>query len=375
MSAKETDKKFYHKTSFRITAGILVVAMVLTMVIQTQTLVAITRSADQTHAAVNYLADNTEYVNKSTPLRVLDYLDTLGSAESLKEYYTLASTQIAREEFAAALTNVEKCIALYNNEGEEIYLDLLLKRGCLQVMLGDYDAALKSLDLALAEDPTAADIYLVKAQIYSERQNMDALADCLTHYLELVPEDNSIRELLAQARFTGEDYAAASEQYEEILASGSNTEIEYLYGLNAVKHADYETGEKYLTSAIEKDDSFDGIYYYRGICRMSLQNYPGAIEDLTVSIAQEDMQQASYYTRGVCLLLNNEYEKGLTDVFEAAYRNDDPEITQQAKLLIAELTVAQSEMTAASGEPAQPVEIEQPLIIVEPEMQQNLEQP
>lgn len=61
--------------------------------------------------------------------------------------------QIAREEYANALENIEKCISLYNNEGRDLYLDLLLKRGCLLVMLGRYDEALKSLNLALAEDP------------------------------------------------------------------------------------------------------------------------------------------------------------------------------------------------------------------------------
>ena len=33
-----------------------------------------------------------------------------------------------------------------------------MKRGCLQVMLGQYDAALKSLDKALKEAPAEADI-------------------------------------------------------------------------------------------------------------------------------------------------------------------------------------------------------------------------
>jgi len=358
MSIKETAKKFYHRTSFRVIAGILVVAMFFTMVLQAQTLVAISRSADAYDAAVNYLAENTEYVNKSRPQRVMDYLETLGTRETLEDYYQLAGTQIAREEYTDALGNIEKCITLYNNEGQELYVDLLLKRGCLQVMLGQYDDALKSLDLALAENPAAADVYLVKAQIYAQRQNMEALSECLTAYLLLVPEDSSIRALLAQAQFTEGDYASAAEQYEEILETDPNAEIEYLFGLNAVKNSDFAAAETALTSAITKDDSFDGIYYYRGVCRMSLEDYPGAIEDLTVSIARKDMQQASYYTRGVCLLMNNEYEKGLADIQFAAAGNEDAEVTKQSKQLIAELKAAQSGAEAASKaaamEPIQP---------------------
>lgn len=374
MSIKETAKKFYHRTSFRVIAGILVAAMFFTMVLQAQTLVAISRSADAYDAAVNYLAENTEYVNKSRPQRVMDYLETLGTRETLEDYYQLAGTQIAREEYADALGNIEKCIALYNNEGRELYVDLLLKRGCLQVMLGENDAALKSLDLALAEDPAAADIYLVKAQIYAGRQNMEALSECLTAYLKLVPEDSSIRELLAQAQFTEGDFTAAAQQYAEILEKDPNAKIEYLYGLNAVKNSDFKTAEASLTSAIAKEDSFDGIYYYRGVCRMSLGNYPGAVEDLTVSIAREDMQQASYYTRGVCLLMNNEYEKGLADIEFAAAGNEDEEVTKQSKQLIAELKAAQSGETAVPEATAQAVETIQPEVILPPVTGQDTDQ-
>ncbi|MCK9313993.1 MAG: tetratricopeptide repeat protein [Methanocorpusculum sp.] len=370
MFIKETVIKFYHKTSFRVIAGILVVAMVGTMFIQSATLVAISRS--DSDAAVNYLAENTEYVNKNTPQRVEDYLKTLGTKDTLEDYYRLASTQIAREEYNDALGNIEKCISLYNNEGKELYEDLLLKRGCLQVMIGDYDAALKSLDLALAKDPAAADIYLVKAQIFAQRQNMGALAQCLTEYLKLVPEDSSIRALLAQAQFTGGDYEAAAQQYAEIIDKDPNAEVEYLYGLNAVKNSDFAAAEASLTSAIAKDDSFDGIYYYRGVCRMSLGNYPAAIKDLTVSIEREDMLQASYYTRGVCLLMDNQYEKGLMDIEYAANGNDDEGVTKQAQLLIAELEAAQSLEKVQLVKTAQPGEIALPEATLPPETKQSL---
>ena len=370
MSIKENAKKLYHKKSFRVIAGILVVSMFATMVLQSATLVAISRSADKSEAAVNYLAENTEYVNKNRPQRVLEFLETLAPKEALEDYYRLASTQIAREEYSDALGNIEKCITIYNNEGQELYVDLLLKRGCLQVMTGDYDAALGSLDMALEQDPAAADIYLVKAQIHAERQNMGALTQCLTEYLKLVPEDSSIRSLLAQAQFTEGNYEAAAIQYAEIMEHNPDSQTEYLYGLNAVKNSDFAAGEAALTKAIAKDDSFDGIYYYRGVCRMSLGNYPAAIDDLTVSIDKEDMLQASYYTRGVCLLMDNQYEKGLIDIEYAAARNDDGEITEQANLLLAELAAAQSE-----GTMQQPEEMIQPEEIMQPDETVQLGEP
>lgn len=325
-----------------MTAGILIVTVFVTMVLQSATLVAISRSDDRSEAAVNYLVDNTEYVNQDTPRRVIDYLGTLGTEQTLGDYYTLASTQIARAEYARALGNIEKCLSLYNNEDHELYVDLLMKRGCLQVMLGQYDAALKSLDAALKEAPAAADIFLVKAQIYAQRENMEALSQCLNEYLEFRPDDTSIRALLAQAQFTQGDYQAAAEQYAEILNTNPDAQTEYLFGLNAVKNSDFAAAEEALTKAIATDDSFDGIYYYRGVSRMSLGNYAGAIEDLTVSIEKQDMLQASYYTRGLCLLMDEQYEQGLANIDLASQRNDDPEVTKLVEQLIAELQAAQS---------------------------------
>lgn len=371
MSIKDSVKKFYFTRHYRIIAGVLVVTVFVTMVLQSATLVAISRSDDRSEAAVNYLADNTEYVNKDTPQRVMDYLGTLGSEKTLGDYYTLASTQIGRAEYAEALGNIEKCISLYNNEGRELYIDLLMKRGCLQVMLGQYDTALKSLDMALAEAPAAADIYLVKAQIYAQRENMEALSQCLSAYLKLRPDDTSIRALLAQAQFTRGDYKAAAQQYAEILETNPDAQTEYLFGLNAVKNSDFAAAEASLTKAIATDDSFDGIYYYRGVSRMSLGNYPGAIEDLTVSIDKQDMLQASYYTRGLCLLMDSQYEKGLADIEAAANRNDDPEVTKLVQQLIAELQAAQSAQAADLEEMAQDAEKSQPASVVPAETTQS----
>lgn len=342
MSIKGKVIKLSYKKSIRVTAGVMVVVFFVTMVLQSATLVAISRSNDKTEAAVNYLAENTEYVNKNRAERVIDYLETLVPEETLEDYYTLAGIHIAREEYAEALENIEKCIALYNNEGRELYLDLLLKRGCLLVMLKRYDEALKSLDMALAENPSAADVYLVKAQIYAERQNMEKLTECLKAYALMRPEDTVIRELLAQALFSEGDYEAATQQYEAILQTNPSAEIEYLYGLSAVRESDFAAAETALTSAISKDDSFDGIYYYRGVCRMSLGDYAGAVEDMTISIDRDDMVHASYYTRGICLLMNNEFEKGLADIQYAAGLSDDPEITKQAEEFLAQLEAAQS---------------------------------
>jgi len=391
----KTNEKYYNRIYFRVTAGTLVVVMLLVAFLQAGTMVVIGRSEDNYNTAENYLVDNTEYVNKSRPSRMIDYIETFNTKETLEYYYKLAGTQIAKEKYDLALESIEKCIGLYENEGQEFYMDLLLKRGSLQVMIGDYDAALKSLEIALNEDSEVADIYLVKAQIYSELQDMVLLEQCLLAYLDLKPEDNDIRELLAQIQFKKDDYQIADQQNDEKLITDVESEVgtattisiaetEYIEGLNAVKNSNFLTAEAYLTSAILKDDSFEGIYYYRGVCNMSLEKYLLAIEDLTISIDKEDMQQASYYTRGVCLLMDNQYEKGFLDIEYASNLNEDEEITKQAQLLIEELEKAQIkqavnpegiENVEETANPEEIIKPEETVMLEEIEEQQDTEKP
>ena len=89
-----------------------------------------------------------------------------------------------------------------------------------------------------------------------------------------------MRALLGSDSANPGDYQAGAEQYAAIKDAGTDAQTEYLFGLNAVKHSDFAAAEEALTRAITKDDSFDGIYYYRGVSRMSLGNYSGAIEGI-----------------------------------------------------------------------------------------------
>ena len=59
--------------------------------------------------------------------------------------------------------------------------------------MGENDEALKTLDLVTDRDPQAADVYLVKAQIYFEQNNLEKLAETSAQYLEVVPDDVSVR--------------------------------------------------------------------------------------------------------------------------------------------------------------------------------------
>lgn len=343
-------KRFYHRRSTRVIAVITVIVMLFSVTANMATSIKISRG-DSSEAALNYLVDNTEYLKKDRFGRLAQLAKGLLGTKALEDYYLLAGTQIAAEDYAGALVSVEHCLSLYGGGDDALHLDLLLKQGCLQVLLGQEEEALLSLDEVVRLSPDLADAYLIRAQIYAGQEQMEPLAASLLSYLELKPEDNEIRAILAQAMFTSGDYKSATRQYRAILESNSSgetsAETEYLYGLASLQAADYKNAESALTEAIRKNDSFEGIYYYRGVCRMAQGNYTAAVKDFTSSIDNGSLRQLSYYSRGVSVLMTEgyDYEAAIADLKAAANysgKDSDTGVIKEAKAFLGELEAAEA---------------------------------
>lgn len=331
-----------------VIAGLLIVALVGTGVLSSMVTVTIVKSKEKTDAAVNYLVDSSPYVKENKVKRMADVLSTVGSKKTLEDYYTLASSQIASEDYRSASESISKCLEMHGPTKDDLYLDLLMKQGCIYVMLADYDKALKYLNMALDVKPGSTDVYLIEAQIYSQKKDLPSLASSLDKYLQLKPKDDEIRKLLAQTKFLEADYQGAAAEYAKILENKNDPQILYLNGLTKIQLGDFKNAETQLTEALKQNDSYEGIYYYRGVCRMSGENYAAAIEDFTASIGKKSMTQASYYSRSVCSLMtdNYNYDSVVADLNTAA-AGPAPDIAKQAQELLQKLKDAKDTSQAA----------------------------
>ena len=354
MEETEKKKRFHTPLWFRITAGIVAFAILVSLVANAAVAVRI-ELGDDPEAAVSYLVGNTGYVNAGVVERLEDKVQTLSEPVTLEDYYRLAGTQIAQEDYQGALQSIEQCIQLEDGTDQALHIDLLMKKGCLLVMLGRDADALIPLDLVLGEVPGYADALLVKAQIYAQQQDMGALIPTLEAYLETNTHDHEIRKLLAQTMFSVENYTGARDQYRKLLELSAPeedmTQIRYLHGLACVQTGDMQEAEESFLIALEKDASLDGIHYYIGVCQMSREAYAEAVDNLTVAVDSGSLIQLSRYSRGVCGLMIEGYDLELAVediVFAAEYDQPDadPAVTQQAADLLAYLiSLAEQEDT------------------------------
>ena len=132
---KEKEKKpYYRKPWVRVTAFMLAASMIFSMAARSMIKVSI-QPEDEMDAAANYLIENTDYINQNDLQRFQEKLQTYEQAVDLEDHYRLAGTQIAEERYDEALVSIQKCISLYPGDDEELYLDLILKKACLHVLL------------------------------------------------------------------------------------------------------------------------------------------------------------------------------------------------------------------------------------------------
>ena len=205
----------YKRLWFRMTAFLLALIMVFSIWANGAIQIRIQTRSDQ-DAAGQYLIDNTDYIQSGDMARLEEKVQSYFQPTTLEDYYRLAGTQIGAGEYEQALGSVDTCLELYAGDDENLYLDLMLKRGCLHVLLGQYDQAVAALEQVLLTDPEQADAYLVLAQIYSEMGNYQGLIPVLGEYLKLKPEDSDIRVVLAQALFQTGAYQLAIKEYEQL---------------------------------------------------------------------------------------------------------------------------------------------------------------
>lgn len=363
--------RLYRRPWARALAGVLVLLLFLSLLSGLWIRVRI--SADTEDAAQGYLAGETEYVNASELERLIEQLRNLRQPTKLENYYSRAGTRIAMEDYAQALTYIEKCLELYTPDyGEPLHVDLLIKQGCLLTLLDRSEEAIAPLNAALELDPSQSAVYLVLAQIYSGTGQTSELMDALSAYLELEPEESELRLMLAQLRYAMEEYPAAADQTAYLLESGAQQGPELAalclnLGIQLTQAQEYDRALVQLDGAIalqaflqteepsepedgeEADDAqaleeqLASLHYYRGLCNLTLKHYEEAVEDYDKAIEQGVLPQLSHYSRGVaeCMSEEPDYQQAVEDlVFAVNYQgeDDDTAIAAQALELLEILT-------------------------------------
>ena len=368
-----TNKESKKNHWIRVTAAILIVALLITGLFSRLVQVSISAQtvADAASAAGNYLVDNTEYVNMNPIDRAKAVLRNALSnyGDEFNKHYEAASIAIGQEEYEEALEEITACLELID-ESNDKYLDLVIKKGCLEALLGKYDEAIESFRLALSIDDSAAQAHLLIAELLLEKNDILGATDHLTRYAELTPEDSSQLPVIAELQYGQSNYAKAIEYGEKAIAKGCDADMD-LYNSIALSYllqGDYEKARKYLDKAVESGEAaktaaggaepayaispLSETYYYRGLSKLTLGSFSEAKADYDKSIELGYATSLVYYNRGVCELQEEDYQACYDDMKIVVEIGDEEELVTIAQTIVDAIDSAIEEAQASASQAA-----------------------
>ncbi len=331
-------KKFRKRKWVRITAIFLILTMLVTYWAGTVTSIKI--SAEATNEAMRYLAENTEMMNKQRASRTWNLVRGLMRTEDIDECYLVASIYIGSARYEEALTYIDKCLRMCpQDERADFYAELLTKKGCLLTLLDRNEEALRVLDQATEKKPDASEVYLVKAQINFEENDVDDMAANTSKYLELKPEDVDVRVTYLQTLAAMDIRDEAKIQGKMIVESkdakvDQKDDAYHVLAMLALREEDFEEALKNLTGIKDEEGRYEDVQYDIGVCKMASGDYEEAIDAFSKSIENDYNKQGCYYSRGVCEFSGEEadYEAAFHDLVAASEYSEEDRDEETAKL-------------------------------------------
>lgn len=359
MSEKRTWKI---KPLYRILAIVLVVIFFFASFVGTGIRVTIDSGSgsDTENAAADYLINNTDYINKNIFGRAGVFLKArLLSAEHFEGFYNMAGVAIAQGEYEKAAGYIDNCLKLYSGDDEVIIQDLLIKKGCLEAMTGEYESALICFDGLSEENYFRQDIGQIVVQLYIELDKLQTAETYLKNYIDEIPGDLVMTALYGQVLYSQERWEEAADVYTGLLAEEEDSAYLVMRGLCLEQSEKFEEAVSDFAKACEigyddpgmcyyhialcsyvlgKNDEVlanceaaleheseqaapGDIHYLMGLSYFQTEKYDLAIEKFTQAIDEDAEMKEVYYYRGVCLMVKGRYEEAEAD-YKASIENN-----------------------------------------------------
>ena len=225
--------------------------------------------------------------------------------QTVKEYNTSGALKFKNEDYAGAIEDFTKAIAL--NTG---YPNLFCNRAVAKHMLNDYEGALTDFNKAVSIDSNFKNVYFNRSNTkYALKDYEGALADC-NKAIMADPEQSSLYSSRARVKSQLKDYEGAMADYNKAITINPNQINGYLNrGIAKYQVKDYEGAMDDCIEAIRQNPKSAGAYNLRAICYARLGKYDKAILDYDAAILLEP-NRGVFYTNMISSLARTfQFEK------------------------------------------------------------------
>ncbi len=239
-----------------------------------------------------------------------------------KVWATKADTLYQHEEFPSAIKALSKAIRLSGLQEKESFV-LIYRRAVCYYSIGEYNLALKDLDVFSQKVPDGVQASLLRALVYRELNNTDKQLEYLTQIITTrAPRPELFRwrglVYLQKDRF--------SEARTDLLSAKGledDAETETYLGLVYYNLHQTDSALMALNRAIEMDATYLPPYLYAGSASLESGNIDLGLQYLNLALKLDPSNKEALYYKGAALVEQDKTDAGCQCLNRAFYLGMD----------------------------------------------------
>jgi tetratricopeptide (TPR) repeat protein len=231
---------------------------------------------------------------------ILFLLHAAGFAQHA-QWETEADTLMNRQQFEEAAKLYSKVITTRGLKERDDYRTLY-KRAFSYYYTGEFDKALKDLDVFLPEFPRVAQAYVLRAFICRELDNAGGQLESIQKAIELQRDNLELVRWRGSLFLQKSEYQLAKADFLVVRSQSDDPELETNLALAYYSLSNIDSALIAINKSIELDATYEPAYLYGGSFCLETEKYAKCLEYLNLALLVNPENANAMFYKGMVLV-------------------------------------------------------------------------
>lgn len=247
----------------------------------------------------------------------------LAQNQKWKAWEVEADTLLNRQDFRGALEMYTKIIKASKLKDPSAY-GAVYKRAVCSYSLGEFESALKDLDIFIPSYPGSSQAHLLRAFVYRELGDSERQLIDLDEAVTMRPGDPNLLKWRATLYLDKGDYQLAKQDLITLKRNQTDdSEIETYLGLAYYNLSHPDSALMSLNKAIELNAMYVPAYLYAASFCLQEEEYDLALKYISIPLRLDPKNATALFYKGMALIEKKKIDAGCSCLNKAFYLGYD----------------------------------------------------
>jgi len=268
---------------------------------------------------VTHFFNNRNLTKLLLSLVIFFFTHTSSSAQNNSASEAAADTLMSQQKFEQAIELYTQIIQTSGLKEKEDYSPLY-KRAFAYYYSGQFDKALKDLDIFIPQFAHVAQAYILRAFIYTQTGEEELLLENINRAIELQSDNLELVKWRGSILLQIGKYEQAKTDLLAVRGAMDDAELETNLALVYYSLDQVDSAFQSIHKSIELDATYEPTYLYAGSFCLELEQYQRSIDYLNLALLLNSENTSAWFYKGTALVQLTRTDEGcrlLTKAFNA----------------------------------------------------------